>query len=165
MRVWILVLASCGRIQFDPVDVSACSGAGLVCADSVTAVTCNGRCWAWCHDLVDHAQAVARCTAWGGTLMPLSTVADAACFRTTVVPTDSPWLGLEQASSSPAADVGWSWNGDGLPLDYTRWDSTQPDDGNGGVEIGHEQCVRARDGTADWFDVQCSDSYIVACAQ
>lgn len=166
------MLASCGRIGFDSLDSSSsatCSGDGLFCAQPVMTATCNGRCWAWCFDLVDQSHATVQCTQWGGTLLPLPTLADAACFRTTVVPVGSPWLGLVQAPGSTTVDLGWSWNGDGIPLAYMRWSSAQPDpqpdDNNSGVEIGREQCARSREGTSDWFDVHCTDNFMTACAR
>ena len=75
------------------------------------------------------------------------------------------WLGLEQVPGAASVAAGWSWNGDGAPLAYTNWEATQPDDGNGGIEIGSEQCARSRDGTDQWFDELCTNTDQFACAR
>ena len=59
-----------------------------------------------------------------------------------------------QAAGSPKPDKGWSWIA-GDPYLYTSWSTGEPDDGNGGIEKGKEQCANLGP-AGTWSDDACT---------
>jgi hypothetical protein len=139
-------------------DASPCTTQGLTCSGQAMAVTCNG-CWVSCPDLVTEPMAKSRCQAWGGHLATLSEGAN--CLRTSV-PTGDLWIGLEQMTGATSPAMGWAWIGGGAVFN-ANWDTGQPDDDNGGTEIGKAQCAYVKNGGSAWSDTPCNSTYEIVC--
>jgi hypothetical protein len=137
-----------------------CTASGLTCAGTAMAMFCNG-CWVSCTDQVNEQTAKNRCQAWGGTIPVLNDTDFTSCLRT-AVPTGDLWIGLEQASGQSSPAAGWTWLGGMTPL-TTDWGPGEPDDDNGGTEIGKAQCARVPDGNTRWDDLSCAMTTTFAC--
>lgn len=175
----VLVLASCGRISFEPVDVRgdgavadvgdashdapdlACSP--ITCAGGVTTKTCNGRCLSYCDEVVSHDIAENRCIAWSGHLMAIHDGIDNACAMS-MIPSQYAWIGYGQLIGSAQPDVNWLWL-DGNQTPYTSWAvlSNEPQDFDG-TENDQEDCaVSPMDGK--WIDIGCASTHQILCAR
>jgi hypothetical protein len=147
-----------------PPDAYACNAGGLQCPGqpAVDLTSCGqaGECWAGCTngDPIDVADAIARCTAWGGRLTPIYSASELSCVRT-ALNGGAVLLGLEQVDGAGAPSLGWSWNGDGQPPPYLPWDAGQPND-DGGGEDDDEQCAFSMAGGSNaWHDARCGDVF------
>uniref|UniRef100_A0A3Q1H684 C-type lectin domain-containing protein n=1 Tax=Anabas testudineus TaxID=64144 RepID=A0A3Q1H684_ANATE len=62
------------------------------------------------------------------------------------------WIGLNDRDREET----WKWV-DGTPLTVTNWAETQPDNGDGYIKVGEEDCVQLLDGhSSEWNDVSCA---------
>lgn len=141
-----------------PVDAPPlpCSTAGLSCAGgTATMFMCGVNCWVRCSASVTREAARSACAGWTGALGEIDTQTDQDCVDMHVGGVTI-WVGMIQGNDpANTPSTGWTWNGV-HPVTYTHWAAGQPDDGNGGVEQGREQCVTLRpEGT--WADDLCTN--------
>src|SRR6185503_49306 len=152
-----VVLASCGRINFDPshdggttgprddarpTDAGidgpplACTTANLPCTAGTFVSSCGPTCYAVCMDTVTQAAGAAKCAAWPGTLARIDSPADQTCAD--FVANDA-WLALMQDATASTPSTGWKWP-DGTPPTFINWGPPDPDDQDG-IEDGAAQCA------------------------
>ena len=122
----------------------------LLCGAAATAMSCNGRCFTHCSEIVFETEAVSRCNAWGGTVAAVHSQADNDCVAL-VAPTQS-WIGYTQSGGALLA-ANWTWL-DGQVSAYTNWDVNEPQDADG-IENGQEQCALINPG-GTWVDTGCN---------
>uniref|UniRef100_A0A3P9IBC0 C-type lectin domain-containing protein n=1 Tax=Oryzias latipes TaxID=8090 RepID=A0A3P9IBC0_ORYLA len=70
----------------------------------------------------------------------------------------SVWIGL----TDKVLEGTWKWV-DGSPLTLKFWEEKQPDNGNGMVAFGEEDCVQIRDTPGSWNDISCETSLRWIC--
>jgi hypothetical protein len=151
----------------DP-DGNTCSNAGLTCTTGMLwTFSCGGGCWVGCKESTTHADAKARCIAWGGELARITDQATQDCVNGMFQTSTARWLGLEQAAAQTSPSAGWSWGGDGLALPFTTgWSGGQPNDGDGDESDHLEQCVYMSNPSGAWHDTPCtSPSGAFACTR
>lgn len=113
-------------------------------------MSCDGKCFATCAELLPRAEAAARCAAWGGTLATLHDADENACLQSLLV--SHVWLGYEQSATSVDLLAGWSWV-DGVTSSYVNWRAGEPNDIDM-VEDGEENCAIMFE-TGPWNDYEC----------
>lgn len=175
----VLVLASCGRVYFDPLSDGsvapgdmrpadarpidavplACSADNLPCANP-DFVACGATCFASCLDIVTQPDAAAACDAWGGggTLARIANASEQTCMEMIA---NANFIGLQQAAGEPTLAGAWTWR-TGEPLTYVNWRIMEPDDLDD-TEDGQEQCGLSSAGT--WVDTACNDPKTYACSR
>lgn len=137
-----------------------CSTTGLPCAGTPQAAICNGDCWVKCtlpNVLPNQDAAQNACTTWGGKLAPIRSQADQDCVEQTLFPGQASWIGFEQSTMATTPSNGWTWNSDGVGVNYTHWDTGQPNDANGNENDHAEQCAFMTN-AGFWQDSQCGNA-------
>jgi hypothetical protein len=174
------MLASCGRIDFDPTHAGArddagrsdagpsdagidspplaCMATNLPCTSGAFVMPCGSTCFAVCLDTGPQATAAAKCAAWPGTLARIDSTADQGCANNIA---NDAWIALEQDPAATTPIDGWKWTVGG-PMTYTNWGPSDPDDQDD-VEDGTEQCAISSVGT--WIDEPCNAMKITLCSR
>jgi hypothetical protein len=144
----------------------ACVPDGFTCASGTTPVPfqCGTRCWVQCPEAVARATAETRCNNWMGALGEIDNADEDSCVNQRVGTTPALWIGLSQGAGATTPDDKWTWNGT-TPATYRVWRAvTEPDDGDGGVERGNEQCGTIRPG-GGFDDDPCTSLLPFFCAR
>lgn len=144
----------------------ACVADGLTCASGTAPVPfqCGTRCWVKCPELVQRATAETRCNSWTGALGEIDSADEDSCVNQRIGATPAVWIGLIQGAGATTPDDKWTWNGT-TPVTYKIWRAaTEPDDGDGGVEMGNEQCGTIRPG-GGFDDDPCTTPTAFFCAR
>jgi len=142
-------------------DGGDCSAHGLSCDNgNATAFSCAGACVVMCSANVSQFSAESACRGWGGHLVAVTSSSLDNCLHQH--DSGTLWIGLTQSDNATTPASGWSWiGGASLVGNYTNWESSQPDDGDG-TENGAEQCGII-DGSGTWADSSCSQTHGFAC--
>jgi hypothetical protein len=143
-----------------------CVPDGLTCAGGAApqVFTCGTRCWAKCTEMVVRATAETTCNSWMGALGEIDNADEDSCVNQRVGTTPALWIGLIQGAGATTPADKWTWNGTTPPA-YLVWRATtEPDDGDGGVEMGNEQCASIRPG-GGFDDDACSTPLPFFCAR
>jgi hypothetical protein len=133
--------------------------AAPACSGTAAFMTCGSVCFGVCAELVDHATAAARCTAWGGELATLHGQADETCIVDLGVA--DVWIGLEQTPGSPSTGTGWHWH-DNSAVDFTSWRPLEPNDQDG-FEDDTEDFAQITSG--GWNDKAATAMVTYACSR
>jgi hypothetical protein len=143
-----------------------CVADGLTCASGTVPVPfqCGTRCWVKCPEAVVRATAETRCNDWMGALGEIDNADEDSCVNQRVGTTPATWIGMIQGAGATTPADKWTWNGT-TPATYLIWRATtEPDDGNGGVEVGNEQCASIRPG-GGFDDDPCGTALPFFCAR
>ena len=90
----------------------------------------------------------------GGDLVIIQSDAENSFVTDLLTPSGDYWIGLIQNLSSPdysEPSGGWEWI-DGTPLDYSHWDSSEPDD------PGNTENVCGINSGGWWYDMGSCDN-------
>jgi hypothetical protein len=173
----LVVLASCGRINFDPIrsdDAAhddaraadagidapplACTAANLHCPAGAFVMACGSTCYAVCLDTGPQSFGAATCAAWPGNLARIDSTTDQNCANNIA---NDAWIGLVQDPSTTTPSAGWTWTVGGA-MTYVNWMTGDPDDQDG-LEDGTEQCAISSIGT--WIDEPCNAVKVTLCSR
>jgi hypothetical protein len=175
------VLASCGRINFDPTHDGAprddarptdarpsdagidspplaCTAANLPCASTALVMPCGSTCFAACLDTGPQPAGAAQCAAWPGALARIDSTANQNCANNIA---NDAWIGLVQDPQATTPLDGWRWTVGGA-MTYVNWGPSDPDDQDD-IEDGTEQCAISSVGT--WIDEPCNAAKITLCSR
>ncbi|HEX3479356.1 MAG TPA: C-type lectin domain-containing protein [Kofleriaceae bacterium] len=144
----------------------ACVADGLTCASGTAPVAfpCGTHCWVKCMEMVPRATAETRCNGWTGALGEVDNADEDSCVNQRIGTTPALWIGMIQGAGATTPDDKWAWNG-AAPVTYKIWRAvTEPDDGDGGVEMGNEQCGTIRPG-GGFDDDPCAQPYPFFCTR
>ncbi|XP_026232644.1 CD209 antigen-like protein A [Anabas testudineus] len=90
------------------------------------------------------------CRTRGADLVVIHSAEEQTFFSTFI--NTRTWIGLNDRDNEGT----WKWV-DGTPLTVTNWAETQPDNGDGYIKVGEEDCVQLLDGhSSEWNDVSCA---------
>lgn len=121
------------------------------------------------------AEAVASCTALGGTLVEPASGAKHAAVQSLIANLETPfkffWIGMTQSSTATAHSDGWTWDSSGAALtapgDF-HWAAGQPTAYASSPADGPEDCALYWSGrnvsNAEMFDFHCDPASAVVCA-
>lgn len=135
-----------------------CAFPGVQCPGGVAlrVLACGApECWVGCvnGDVQTVAQATQFCASLGMRMGVFDSAAQETCVRTAGI-NGAILLGMQQLAGQQNADEGWIRIADDQPVQFFRWDSGQPSDGDGN-ENGQEQCAFS-DSSARWHDASCA---------